>query len=133
MRSGTAVVLAVAITLIICGVAFGAYTMYSDMQEQNEQLNQSLQQVQQQLNETQNNSSNTATAKSDTSKSSSSSSSSGSTSKAKSSSGNKVTYEEAGVDKSVGYLKTCKYPGCGARYDSRLAYCPKCGHKNIYV
>ena len=65
--------------------------------------------------------------------SSSSSGSSSSSSKASSSSGKKVTYEDAGVNKNIGYIKTCKYPGCGYKYDSRLSYCPKCGHKNIYV
>jgi len=126
------IVLTAVIVVIICCVAFGAYIVYTDMQEQNEELNQSLQQVQQQLNDTQQNNTTNDSQTSDSSQSSSSSSESSSGSKASSSS-NKVTYEQAGVDKNVGYMKTCKYPGCGAVYDSRLEYCPKCGHRNIYV
>ena len=125
MRSGMKTILAVVIAVILCCVAFGGYIVYDNMQKQNQELNKSLQDVQKQLNETQNNSStNTTTKATSTTKKA--------TPTAKPAS-NKVTYEEAGVDKNIGYIKTCKYKGCGARYDSRLSYCPSCGQRNIYV
>lgn len=137
MRSEMKIIIAVIVAVLLCCVAFGGYLVYSDMQKENEKLNQSLQEVQTQLNESQNNESQNNSTKLETSTSSSSSSGStkqaSSTPKASSSSGNKVTYEEAGVNKNIGYIKTCKYKGCGARYDSRLSYCPSCGQKNIYV
>ena len=117
MRSGMKTILAVVIAVILCCVAFGGYIVYDNMQKQNQELNKSLQDVQKQLNETQNNSSTNTKKATTTAKSAS----------------NKVTYEEAGVDKNIGYIKTCKYKGCGARYDSRLSYCPSCGQRNIYV
>lgn len=138
MRSNVMVILAVVGTLIICGAAFAGYTVYEHMQDEKNQLNSSLQDVKNQLNESQNNTNNSSSNNDNSNQkvsSSSSSSSSGSSSGGSSvkSSSNKVTYEEAGVNKNVGYMKTCKYPGCGAVYDSRLSYCPVCGHKNIYV
>ena len=115
------------VIIAILGSVFGVNILsdHDNMQKQNQELNKSLQDVQKQLNETQNNSStNTTTKATSTTKKA--------TTTAKSAS-NKVTYEEAGVDKNIGYIKTCKYKGCGARYDSRLSYCPSCGQRNIYV
>lgn len=138
MRSEIKIILLVIGVVLICCIGFGAYMVYDNMQEQNEKLNESLQQVQVELNESKNN-----TTASNSSSNSGSSSSTGSTKKVSSSSsssssssgssGSKVTYEEAGVDKDIGYIKTCKYKGCGARYNSKLSYCPSCGHRNIYV
>lgn len=126
MANDTRIIVATLIIIIaILGTVIG-YLYYDNMQKEKEAQQKQLEELEKQLNETQDE-------LDELNKSKSSSSSSGSSSKASSSSGNKVTYEEAGVDKSVGYLKTCKYPGCGAKYNSRLSYCPKCGQKNIYV
>ena len=127
MANNTQIVIATLIIIIaILGIAAG-YLYYDNMQKEKEAQQQQMEELERQLNQTQD-----ELKELNESKSSSSSSSSGS-SKASSSSGNKVTYEEAGVNKNIGYMKTCKYPGCGARYDSRLSYCPKCGQRNIYV
>lgn len=130
MRSEMKIIIAVIIAVIVCCAVFGGYLIYSDIQKENEKLNQSLQEVQTKLNESQNNSTKLETSTSGSSSGSTKQASS--TPKASSSSGNKVTYEEAGVNKNVGYIKTCKYKGCGARYNSRLSHCPSCGQKNIY-
>ncbi len=122
MRSEMQVVLLALIVLAICGVSFGAYTVYNDMQTKNAQLNASLNDMQKQLDE-QNNTTTQNTVTKTTTKVVNSGSSSGS----------KVTYEEAGVNKNIGYMKTCKYSGCGYVYNSTLARCPRCGHRNICI
>lgn len=127
MASDTRIIVATLIIIIAILAAVAGYLYYDNMQKEKEAQQKQMEELQRQLNETQDELNELNNSQS------SSSSSGSSSSKASSSSGNKVTYEEAGVDKSIGYIKTCKYPGCGARYDSRLSYCPKCGQKNIYV
>ncbi|OED29830.1 hypothetical protein [Methanosphaera sp. WGK6] len=124
MRNEMKLILAVTVIVIIAIVAVSGYMIYQDniekQQEQINQLNASLNQAQEQLD-----------AQNDTVEATSTSTSS--SNNKVSSSSNKVTYEEAGVNKNIGYTKTCKYPGCGARYNSALSRCPSCGHRNIYV
>lgn len=124
-------IIIVVVIIAIIGISAAAYAYYTEMQHKNEELNKSLNAMKTELEEVkaQNN-----TTVDDTSSSSASSpkKSQSSTKKVSSSSG-KVTYEEAGVDKNIGYMKTCKYDGCGAVYDSRLSHCPRCGQRNIYV
>ena len=119
------IILAILLSVLICGAVFAGYVYHEDQVRKEEEKKAQIEELERQLNETQEN-----LEELNSQKSSSSSSSSQSVS---SSDSNKVTYEEAGVDKNIGYMKKCKYPGCGAVYNSKLAYCPKCGQKNIYV
>ncbi|RAP46469.1 MAG: hypothetical protein BZ136_07625 [Methanosphaera sp. rholeuAM74] len=124
MRSDVGIIISVLLVALIAIMAVGGYLVYEDLQKENDDLKHQLQDVKNELEDTKENLTKEEDSITETSKSSSSSSSS---------SGGKVTYEEAGVNKASGYIKTCKYPGCGARYNSSLSHCPKCGQKNIYV
>ena len=128
MRKEMKIIIVIVIIAII-GVSAAGYMYYHEMQKKNEELNKSLNEMKDQLEEVklENNT------KDDTQQTQSTSKSSSKSSNKVSSSSGKVTYEEAGVDKNVGYMKTCKYAGCGAVYNSRLSHCQRCGQRNIYV